>query len=245
MNNTFQTIRMATVFGIAFLAFAQSAFAAPIVTPVMVTDVTSTSAVLDVRVLNAAKNTCAWFEWTTGSSMSTGTAISRQCFYGDGSIKTTLNNLNPGSTYSYRAVAIEGGVTVSSSVSSFSTLSSNIATTPASVTSSSQPAVSTQIAPQAVKAKTVAPVVAQKNTVTTSSATPAIGADGFTNGNSAAIIGAGNGILPITLIGWIGLLVMTLLAVIFGHMIYESAEKRRIEREQKELEDEKKDEVIE
>lgn len=254
MKNTFKTIRTVAVAGIAFFAFAQSAFAAPVITPVVVTDITGTSANLDVYISNPGKNTCAWFEWTAGSSMSSGTPVGRQCFYGDGYIKTTLTSLAPGATYSYRASAIEGGVIVSSPVSSFTTTGLGGLTSAASSGTSAPAPVSSQTNTTQSPAQisytntsvytNTAPAPAQKKTVTTSSVkqvaatVPTPGADGFTNGNSAAIIGAGNSILPTTLIGWIGLLIMTLIAVILGHMIYESAEKRREERERKEKEEE-------
>lgn len=239
MNNTFQTIRMGIVISVALFAFVQSAFAAPVLTPVVVTEIKESSAMLDVYVSNPSKNTCAWFEWTAGSSISSGTPVARQCFYGNGTIKTVLRDLVPGATYSYRAVAVEGGAMVYSPASSFQTVNPNTVSPAPSTYTQSQPAVSTQAGAQTGSVRTSAPVAVQKNVVTISSATqatPAIGAEGFTNGNSASIIGAGNGILPTTLIGWIMLLIMTLVAVLVGHMIYESAEKRREEREKKELE---------
>ena len=53
--------------------------------------------------------------------------------------------------------------------------------------------------------------------------------DGFSNGNSsgASVLGAGNGILPTTLVGWIALIIALLIILLIIRLIYEENERRK------------------
>lgn len=221
----YQTIRAGAVLGVALFAFASNAFAAaPVLLPVSVTEVTNTSVVLRDYIQSYGDNSVAWFEWSEASSISAPTFFAMRGFYGDGLFEARLEGLTPGATYSFRAAARAGGVTVYSPALTFTTLSSK----PAPVVSQSvtQTSVSKTIQ---TKTQTVQTVAVKQATVV---AAPA--KEGFTNGNSAAVIGAGNSLLPSTLLGWVALLVAILLVVLLGHMIYEAPEKLRKEREKEE-----------
>lgn len=221
----YQTIRAGAVLGVALFAFASNAFAAtPVLLPTSVTEVTGTSAVLRDYVQSYGENSVAWFEWSEVTSMSAPTVFAMRGFYGDGLFEARLEGLNPGVTYSFRAAARAGGVTVYSSALTFTTLTSK----PVPVVSQSvtQTSVSKTVQP---KTQTVQTVAVKQATVAT---TPI--KEGFTNGNSAAVIGAGSTLLPSTLLGWVSLLVAILFVVLLGHMIYEAPEKRKKAREDEE-----------
>lgn len=53
--------------------------------------------------------------------------------------------------------------------------------------------------------------------------------DGFSNGNSsgASVLGAGGGILPTTLVGWIALIIALLIILLIVRLIYEENERRK------------------
>lgn len=228
MNNIiFQTIRAGAVLGIVFFAFASSALAAPMLTPVTVTRVTENSATIIGHVSNPQKNSTVWFELY--NNYNTPTAVAVQGIWNEGTFEWNLRDLNPGQTYSYRSVAMEGGATVYSPVSSFTTSTPK----PTSVTITYQ-SNSTIVTPAPKTTKTVTPVVVTKEATTT----PVITKDGFTSGNTASVIGAGSDIFPTTLIGWIALLIAILTATLIGRMIYESTEKRNKKRDEEDEEDE-------
>lgn len=231
-TNIIYAFRVATVLSVAFFAFTSSALAAPELTPVTVTRVTETSATLIGHVANPYKNSTVWFEFYNTNGNPTTYAV--QSIWNNGTFEWNLRDLNPGQTYSYRSAAMEGGVTVYSQTSSFTTPTPKPVTT---VTSTMTPPVQT-VTPaktttteKEVVVKTA--IVVKKEVATT---TPT---EGFDN-NSASIIGAGSGMLPNTLVGWILLLILILAAVLLSHMIYDSAEKRKEEREKKKREEEMK-----
>ena len=58
--------------------------------------------------------------------------------------------------------------------------------------------------------------------------------EGFTRGNTAAVIGTEGDLLPHTLIGWVLLIIVVLVAVLVANMIYAAPEKRRKAREEEE-----------
>jgi hypothetical protein len=235
-TNIFQTIRVGIIVGIAFFAFASDALAAPMLTPVTVTRITENSATIIGHVSNPQKNSTVWFELFNNGGGATAVAV--QGIWNEGTFEWNLRDLNAGQTYSYRSVAMEGGVTVYSPTSSFTALSPKPVST-TFVYQSNSAVNTTQTTTQAPVQKTVAatpapaPVV-KKEVVET----PVVPRAGFTNGNAAAVIGAGNGMFPTTLIGWIILLISILVVGLIGRMIYESTEKHHKKDEKEEEEEE-------
>ena len=51
--------------------------------------------------------------------------------------------------------------------------------------------------------------------------------DGFSNNSGASAIGAGDSILPTTLVGWVALLIALLVVLLIVRLIYEESEKRK------------------
>lgn len=243
MNNiTFQTIRAVMVLGIAFFALANEAFAAPSLTPVSVNSITGTSATIVGHVSNPHKSTAVWFEIYNnfGSPMAVG---AQPPLYDNGigiTFEYPLKDLNPGQTYSYRAGAMEGGETIYSLPSSFTTTAPKVAA-PTTTTYQPQPVAVAQPATTAPKVAQAKTVVAPAKQVTTTTVTTkegftngnantapiVINKEGFTNGNSATVIGAGNNLFPSSLIGWLLLILAILVVALIGRMIYESSENRR------------------
>lgn len=226
------------VLGIAFFALANEAFAAPSLTPVTVNGITGTSATIVGHVSNPQKNSTVWFEIFTGGD--TGTAVAMQGLWNEGTFEWNLRDLNPGQTYSFRAGATEGASTVYSPITSFTTTAQKVAA-PTTTTYQPQPVAVAQPAttvPKVAQAKTVVAPAKQVTTTTvttkegftngsTNVAPTVINKEGFTNGNSATVIGAGNNLFPVTLIGWLLLILAILVVVLIGRMIYESSENNR------------------
>jgi len=225
MNNNiiqaiYTTARVAALFSIVFFAYANEAFAAPTLTPVAVSEVTGTSALLLGHVSNPQKQSTVWFE--VGNINGAPTTVAVQGIWSDGTFKWYLDNLNPGQTYTLRAVATDGSNTVYSPTSSFTTVTpkANIQTT---VSYQSGSTVATPVQTSVVKS--APPVTKVITVVKEATTTPAVTKEGFTNNSSASVIGSDAG-LPTTLIGWMLLLVSLLVMVIIAHMIYEAPEKR-------------------
>lgn len=250
MNNIiFQTIRAGVVLGIALFAFVGEVFATPILTPTETIQIAETTAVLVGHVDNTNKTSVVWFEWNEGSSMYSPITIGMKSIYSNGYFQGYLKNLKPGTVYSYRAVAAEGGTTVYSPVVSFRTKGGTVAPSATTVLYPSptfvapvQTVAQTQAVVQVpVKKKSTTPVATAKKAP--SATVVATTKDGFTNGsvNTATVLGAGDGVLPRTLIGWIALLIALLIAILIGRMIYESSEKRKKARLAKKLASEEKE----
>lgn len=218
MNNIIiQTIRLVAVLTVALFVFVSDVFAAPMLTPVTVTRVTDNSATIVGHVSNPQKNSTVWFE--INNNYGAPTAVAVQGIWSEGTFEWNLRDLNPSQTYSYRSVAMEGGATVYSQISSFTTTVARATSVTVTYQSSSQ-----AITPAPKTTKAVEPVVLVKQSATT---TPVVTEEGFTNRNTAAVIGSGSDIFPNTLIGWILLIIAILVAVLVGRMIYESTEKRK------------------
>lgn len=230
MNNIiFQTIRACVVLGVALFAFISNALAAPVLTPVSISNLSGNTATLIGHVSNPYKNSTVWIEWSVGSSVSdTPSTGALQGIYGGGAFELNLNGLSLGETYSYRAAAMEDGLVVYSSVSSFTTPNPIITPAPAVVPTSI-------VTPTPVKIVKSVPVVKSAQVVApTSIALPApavapVATEGFTNGsaNAASVISAESGVLPSTLLGWVALLVSIFVALLMVLMIIESSEKRK------------------
>lgn len=235
-TNIFQTIRVAGVLVIALFAFINNAFAAPSVAPATAKNITENSAMLVGHVSNPHKSTVVWFEFAEGSGsfVAVGT---QPPLYDNGTSITfdyLLRDLKEAQTYSYRAVAMEGGVTTYSPTSTFTTVSPK-AVTPIVITPS------ITIDTKTTETKTQDVIVKKENATTT----PAVSSEGFVNGNSAAIIGVGGEMFPTTFVGWMVLLIAILVLVLLSHMVYQSIEKRKEAIRKKQEGKEEKDEELE
>lgn len=238
----YTAIRTGMVLAAGFFVFVNTAFAAPALTPVSVSNLTGESAMITGNVSNPYKNSTVWFEFYNDSGSTV--ALATQGIWHDGMFTWYLRDLTPGKTYSVRSAAMEDGVTVYSPTSSFTTPLPKSFTTSTVANQTQAPAI-VQGETQTATVKQT-PAVKKTQTVSTTNATPkkteksvavkATTSEGFTNGSVASIIGAGDGMLPSTLIGWVALLIAILVVVLIGRTIYDSAEKRREERERKDKE---------
>jgi len=217
----FQAFRASVVLGVALFVFVNDALAAPVLTPATATRVTENSATIIGHVSNPQKNSTVWFELFDKSGATTAVAV--QGIWNDGTFEWNLRDLNQGETYSFRTAAMEGGVTVYSPTATLTTVSPK----PVVVTTTSTPVVekATQTTTKAVETKKA-------------TTTPVVTSEGFTNNNGAALIGAGSGMFPTTLIGWIVLLIAILLVVLLGHMVQVSIEERKKALEEKKRKEE-------
>lgn len=239
MNNIiFQSFRAITVLTIALFAFASDVLAAPVLTPATATHITENSAKLVSSVSNPHKSTAVWFELIDGVGAPMAVGVEPPLYDNGINVKFehSLHGLNPGQTYRFRSVAMEGGATFYSQISSFTTTIPKATSVTVAYQSNSQ-----TITPALKTTQAVTPVTGIKNTATT---TPVVTEDGFTNRNTAAVIGSGSDIFPNTLIGWILLLISILVAILVGRMIYESTEKRKkpLDEEEEDEDEEKKTE---
>ncbi|MBI5400567.1 MAG: hypothetical protein HZB12_00410 [Candidatus Yonathbacteria bacterium] len=242
-----QTIRAGVIFGVALCAFAGEVFAAPTLLPTSVIEITGGSAVLRGYAQSSDVNSVVWFEWSEASSNSAPAVLGMRGFYGDGFFSARLDGLNPGGTYSFRAVAKGGGATIYSPVTSFKTLggsSTSIAgassqgslgtgtlsgaDTASSANSGQTSSSNTQTQKVVSAKKNTAVVAVAKKTTTIASSNVSNNANAVTaNGNTASVIGAGDSMFPDTLIGWMALIIAVLLVVLIVHMIYGQGEERR------------------
>lgn len=235
----FQTIRSFAILGVIFFAFTGEVFAAPTLLPTSSLEISSTGATIRAYVQNPGESSVVWFEWSEASSVAAPTVVAMSNFFGDGFFAARLDGLTPGIIYSYRAVVKSGGATVYSPTASFRTLGGSSAT---ATTASSQgplglgpisdttatPVVTQPVVSQTSKSATKT-VIVKKSTDTTSLSDTTSGAvnKSNTNNNMASVIGAGNGVLPDTLVGWVALIIATLVAVLLVVMISESSERRK------------------
>lgn len=228
----FQTIRATGVLAVAFFAFIGSVFAAPTLAPVTATRITDTSATIVGHVSNPYKSSTVWFEFYNESGVPTVVGMEPP-LYGEATFEWNLRDLNPGQTYSYRSVAMEGGATVYSQPSTFTTsVPKPISVAVSYQSNSSRVTQSSVTKVSQTKSQSVATVTTKPNTTTATAAPVATVAEkeGFTNGNSAAVIGAENNMFPSTFIGWLFLFVLILVAITMAHMLYEAPERRRVAR---------------
>lgn len=243
-----QTIRMGVLMGVALFAFAGEAFASPVINTVSVVNVTNTSATFIGYVSNPGKTTTVWFEWSE-NSQSVPATIGMNSVYSNGYFEAYPGNMTPGTNYSYRAAAMNGGVTVYSPVYTFKTTGTNpnnvvsgtaqaFVAGSAQTTNQSAPvtAQTNQVSSQSVKKSTNTQTVVAKNTTTVKTATVANNTEKLVkkNSNTASVIGAGNegGIFPTTLVGWIALMIAILVIVLISQMIYEQGDKRNMKQHQ-------------
>lgn len=256
MNNTLiSTIRFGAVLGIALFAFVGEVFAAPTITPVSVTISGKTSVTLYAKVAAPSWGSMpVWFEYSENPTY--GNVIGMSSVYSQGGtylpFMARIENLNPGSRYYVRAVAIEDGVTVYSPLNSFvvpgtTTTAGNTIVNNGNNNSINTNTTTTNVVRETVVITTPAPVkkVASATTVVNKADTATVNADTakqVVNPNSAAVIGSGNEMFPQTLIGWIGLLIAILVIVVLMKMIAESFEARTATAHSNRRHDEEEDE---
>jgi hypothetical protein len=236
MKNIFiSAVRFGAIVVLTFSVFAGEAFAAPVLTPSTATAISDTTATLIGKVANPGyKNTTVWFEW--GDTPNPTTVTGMRDIFSEGFFQGYLSDLKPGTTYYFRAVAIEGGVTAYSPVIAFTTRGgTGSVSTVSSVQgiSVSQNAAGTQS-------------TAKENSATSKTVATQKISD-TKNDNTAAMATVGNtaGVFPGTLTGWVALLIGLLIIFLIVAMILDSVEERRKAREEakkKKLEREKETE---
>lgn len=221
--------------GAGLLSFAQISFAATVLTPATASGITRTSAILVARVLGDGwNNTPVWFEWGETIALENPIVGFTKIPY-EGDFQGFLSDLKPGTTYYFRAVAMErGGNKITSPITNFKTAGGT--TSNVSTSATEQPTATTKSGTQAT-----VPVQTSKTTtsvsLTTTSATKTTEATsktaevavvpakttmsaGTTDANIASVIGVGGGALPGTLIGWLLLFIAILITVILVHTIH-------------------------
>lgn len=116
----FRAVAFPPTIGVAAVYGNQELFVTPGATDLDVntgapTSVTATSATIVgyLQSLGSYRSAYVWFEW--GPTVSYGQTTPMQTLYAAGAFSATLQNLNPGTTYNYRAMAVpavSGGTTV-------------------------------------------------------------------------------------------------------------------------------------
>lgn len=234
-NIIISTIKYGIVMGAGLLSFAQTSLAATVLTPAVASGVSRTSAILVARVMSDGwNNTTVWFEWGETTALGNPIVGFTKIPY-EGDFQGFLSNLKPGTTYYFRAVAMErDGNKVTSPVTNFTT---DGGVAPSVTTSATeQPVVTTKSETQTTApAQTAKTTTSVSRTTTpaakTTEATPKTAevavapakttvSSVTTNANIASVIGAGDGVLPGTLIGWLLLFIAILIAVIIIHTIH-------------------------
>lgn len=232
------TIRFGFIIAFALSVFVGEAFAAPLLTPAYATAISDTTATLVAKASNPGYTTTTWFEW--GETPTPTTAIGMRDISGEGFFQGYLNGLKAGTTYYFRAVAMEGGVTVYSPVVTFTTRGGAVPTPSTSsvqansvVTGGPAQTTSTTNVPTTPTSQitTVSPTITKAPTPVTKK-TVVQKTSNIKNDNTAAVSN-GASTLPGTLIGWVSFLIGLLIAFIIVAMIIDSAGERRKAREEK------------
>ena len=253
-NILISTIRFGAVLVLALSVFVGEAFAAPALSPASVTSLSSVSATLTAKMTNtSSRNTAVWFEW--GDTPNPTTVIGMRDIAGEGFFQGYLSRLSPGTTYYFRAGALEGGVTVYSSVVAFTTRggvaavpntntvqlntvstegssSSSVTNTAATVNTTS--AVTTPAPKVAVREQATTKTTAVQKASNTKTDNPCDDTQkGSVTRNTAGAAAVGNtvAVLPGTLIGWVSLLIGLLIVFLIMAMVLDSIEERRKARE--------------
>lgn len=251
-NILISTIRFGAVLVLALSIFVGEAFAAPALSPTSVTSLSNTSATLSAKMTNTtSRNTAVWFEW--GDTPNPTTVIGMRDIAGEGYFQGYLSRLSPGTTYYFRAGALEGGVTVYSAVVAFTTRggvtaapntntvqlntvstegSSLVTNTTAAVNTTS--VVATPVSKTVVQEQAATKTASVQKTSNTKTDNPCGDNEkGAVVKNTAGSAAVGNtvAVLPGTLIGWISLLIGLLIVFLIMAMVLDSIEERRKARE--------------
>ena len=255
-----KTFRAGFVFAVVVFAITNTALAYAVIIPSGVTEITTTTAVLNGQISNQGENSSGWFELSDNPSLYPASIVGKNSFMGSGSLIANLDNLNPGETYYYRIAVVSRPVfgsaeaPVYSDIMSFQTrpsftvssaltqIGNNGAGAQSTSSNSSGKNTNTQSSTNgsASKSSSTNGTKEGSNTTTSNTNTTNGSANGFSNSNSASVIGAGDGILPTTLIGWIALLIALLVVILIIRLIYEESEKRKKAKAAKKLMDEAK-----
>src|SRR3989344_6722657 len=239
-NILISTIRIGAVAVLALSLFVNEAFAAPVLTHTAEKEILETSATLVSRVVNPVRhNTTVWFE--LGETPTPTNIVGMRDVYWEAFFEGHISGLKPGTTYYFRAVAVEGGSTVYSPVSSLVTRGGAVSN---SVNNSVQmnsvsAGVSTGVANTtsatvASEVKTSAPAPVSKIVSTQNTQKVAVAKNSNTRENTTATAAVSNtsGVLPGTLIGWVALLIGLLIVFLIAAMIIDGVEERRKAREE-------------
>lgn len=223
MNNLLiSAVQFGIIVGSMFFAGVSAVFAESVVTPASVESVSETSATISAKVIAPQFQTATvWIEW--GETSDPINAVGTRSVFESGFFYGYLTNLRPNTTYYVRAVALEGGVTVRSRVSSFSTKGgkssvANVVVAPVDTQGVNNPPLAGVVEQPKVSLKENTTPVTTKNTNTTT-AKPK-------NTNTALVVGTSD-IFPGTLIGWVALLITAFSAILLVLLIVEASENRK------------------
>ena len=176
----------------------------------------------------------------------------------EGLFETKIRDFKPGTTYYFRAAAMEGGVTIYSPMQSLvttggskvavvaSTVNTNTATNNTTAnkttkiinnteTNTTNTSNSTTDKSTTKASSVVSSVDATKKSTNTTTGSSQVGTSQNTygtNANTASVIGVGGSMVPSTLIGWLALLIAILVMILLTYMIFESSAKRKKAREE-------------
>lgn len=221
---------------LAVAMFPMVSLAALTVSAPVPSNVSVSGASLSAQVSNPWKTTMSWFEW--GETPSLGYATNLSSIWHQGFFYGTLEGLKPNTTYYYRAVAMEGVERVESPTLSFVTRALPVApplAVPAKVEPQPTPKpIPSKASVEKVATKEPAKEMAVKNTDTSKDTLTIKWRD---DRSMASVFGAGDGIFPDTLVGWVLLIVVFLLMVLIMRMIFESNQKRALVHPKYEIEE--------
>lgn len=220
------------VFALVFFAWAGSAFAAPVVAPLGVSTITETTATFTGHAFNGARQLTVWYE--LGEAGSPLAAYSTRAVHGDSVESFYVTGLKAGTTYSARFGAMDGADIVYSPLTTFTT--KGVAAVPVGTVTTTQTATganvvhaNTSVASAQTGATQTTATPQTKIVATKSTSSKNVAVKTNTNTQSAALIGAGD-MFPQTLVGWVVLIILVLVAVLVTHMIVESNDRRKARR---------------
>lgn len=221
----FSTIKYGAVVGLGLGALAHVSFAAPVLTPATVTEIGSTSAIIKARVSNTGMYTATvWFEWGETSSLEK-SVIGMEDFAGGGYFDYSITGLKENTTYYFRAVAMDSdGEITRSSTTTFTTGDTVSVSDSVAVAEKVESAASTVAVPTIVVKKSEEKSSTKEETSTKTEKTATATTS---NANTASLIGAGSGVFPQSLVGWIALFIVILISVLIVHIIYDTNKKRK------------------
>lgn len=223
-NILISTIRFGAIMGIALFASVGEVFAAPTLTPAVVEKVTETRATFSVLAITPPlKKVIVYFEYfESGNTSAAATPTRATKLYEGGSFVWDVNDLRPCTNYSFRAIAMEDGVTVlSPNVGSFKTKGCPAVVPVAKVIPTTAIQKGTQVVGSATQIKK-----AKSNREVVEDVVPILSNNTPINSNTASIVGT-SGVMPSTLVGWVALLISIFVALLIVLMIFEKKAENR------------------